>query len=904
MESSQLLPPPRLATQRKRSYSTTAYSSHEEDSPMASSTPPPPRGLLAVAAGTHVMTFEFANQASETTSPRQLGGILMSSQETTFGEVSSLKWNFDNSIFAVEAQDGRISVYNSNGKMQETIVNEPIFEASLTPGNRCAISWSSIPQRLYYSSGYIVTSWDLVSKSKFHSFEDDTLLAVGNNAGELDVLNRSDGTTAKLDNPVSQIISRLEHSPHKKSILASAGNDGILRLWDSTSTGSTSVLHSYATTHSVPISGMEFSPYNKYLICTTGADRRYALYDSSQKLVVKTTLAQYPLTSVAFKNDGVSMAFGTDQGSILVYDLRSSNQPVSTVDTKTNAPVSAINFQGKSVSSLAVPKSSRQTVSGNALKRQNSAGARSSNPVAIDTNLKEDTTLVTLKTPGAAGSRTYTPMEFAASLPYKSIFSKTRSIMSSTLPNSTSSPSLDVRKISTDRSKADGVTKSDAGVLPAPQYQDIDPEKAVSFKPGRSPPITSIAAKTIGAGAAVGARGLSSSSTPTSVATSTRPHVAPTTPGSVTLTTDLPEQQQQGTYPNSRTSSPNSFQIMQSRSSSGSPSSASSINHTPPGSPAHSSSTTVKPGLTSSAVGTTSQSQLQYRHYKSPPLDSEHGTISPSASRAKRRKSFGTLLASGTTIGRSSIMTAATDPLSKERIDILSGQLSDRVRNVLLHSDARMSYNVDITTSSVAKTATATRGQGIMSNQNEDATTTAAAGKQWRNPLSHSSTTPNATSTPPIPSQQFLIGEGTESGSVPETVNFERSRPIMNDLWMQAGSLANGKKGSGSSQPMADGEGSSSSLPPVPAPVPITEPVMMLPSFSSKVLENVIEECLVEFRAGIRNDIQNMHLELLRQFQIQKLEIGSLLKEFSDTRELKDQIERLEEENRRLKTNY
>lgn len=78
----------------------------------------------------------------------------------------------------------------------------------------------------------------------------------------------------------------------------------------------------------------------------------------------------------------------------------------------------------------------------------------------------------------------------------------------------------------------------------------------------------------------------------------------------------------------------------------------------------------------------------------------------------------------------------------------------------------------------------------------------------------------------------------------------------------------------------------------------------MLPSFSSKVLENVIEGCLMEFRTGIRNDIQNMHLELLRQFQIQKLEIEALLREYSDTRELRDEIERLQEENRRLKTNY
>ncbi|RUP00484.1 hypothetical protein BC936DRAFT_140725 [Jimgerdemannia flammicorona] len=38
-----------------------------------------------------------------------------------------------------------------------------------------------------------------------------------------------------------------------------------------------------------------------------------------------------------------------------------------------------------------------------------------------------------------------------------------------------------------------------------------------------------------------------------------------------------------------------------------------------------------------------------------------------------------------------------------------------------------------------------------------------------------------------------------------------------------------------------------------------------------QVLENVIEDCLAEFRVGLHGDIVNMHLELLRQFHIQKV---------------------------------
>jgi hypothetical protein len=75
-------------------------------------------------------------------------------------------------------------------------------------------------------------------------------------------------------------------------------------------------------------------------------------------------------------------------------------------------------------------------------------------------------------------------------------------------------------------------------------------------------------------------------------------------------------------------------------------------------------------------------------------------------------------------------------------------------------------------------------------------------------------------------------------------------------------------------------------------------------TLQTKILESVVEDCLMNFRAGIRNDIQNMHLELLRQFQIQKMEIEGMLKRYTDTKELREEVERLKEENERLRMNY
>jgi hypothetical protein len=42
-------------------------------------------------------------------------------------------------------------------------------------------------------------------------------------------------------------------------------------------------------------------------------------------------------------------------------------------------------------------------------------------------------------------------------------------------------------------------------------------------------------------------------------------------------------------------------------------------------------------------------------------------------------------------------------------------------------------------------------------------------------------------------------------------------------------------------------------------------------TFQLRVVEGVIEDCLQDFREEIRADLQNLHLELLRQFHIQRV---------------------------------
>ncbi|KAI9143039.1 hypothetical protein BKA69DRAFT_1064020 [Paraphysoderma sedebokerense] len=75
-------------------------------------------------------------------------------------------------------------------------------------------------------------------------------------------------------------------------------------------------------------------------------------------------------------------------------------------------------------------------------------------------------------------------------------------------------------------------------------------------------------------------------------------------------------------------------------------------------------------------------------------------------------------------------------------------------------------------------------------------------------------------------------------------------------------------------------------------------------TFQLQLLENVVDDCLSGFRASVRNDVQNMHLELLRQFQIQKAELEAMFRKYTNIDALVEEVERLREENKRLKMNF
>ncbi|XP_026221455.1 protein NEDD1 isoform X1 [Anabas testudineus] len=77
-----------------------------------------------------------------------------------------------------------------------------------------------------------------------------------------------------------------------------------------------------------------------------------------------------------------------------------------------------------------------------------------------------------------------------------------------------------------------------------------------------------------------------------------------------------------------------------------------------------------------------------------------------------------------------------------------------------------------------------------------------------------------------------------------------------------------------------------------------------LTSLQIHFIQNMIHETLEEFRDACHRDIVNLQVEMVRQFYIQLNEIHSLIEKYSVNESLVEEIEKLREENRRLKTNY
>lgn len=144
--------------------------------------------------------------------------------------------------------------------------------------------------------------------------------------------------------------SAVQFSPLRTAMLASADSSGAVRLWDLAAAreggGEAPLAAHEFSEHAQPCTGLAWSSVNHLLLASVGRDGKLCFYDTHQCTAVKQVLLHTPLTAVAFLADGVTIAAGTDAGSIHVFDLRMSLAPMrSALASDSSCAVHDLAFQ-------------------------------------------------------------------------------------------------------------------------------------------------------------------------------------------------------------------------------------------------------------------------------------------------------------------------------------------------------------------------------------------------------------------------------------------------------------------------------------------------------------------------------------------------------------------------------
>ncbi|NWT09549.1 NEDD1 protein, partial [Vireo altiloquus] len=83
-----------------------------------------------------------------------------------------------------------------------------------------------------------------------------------------------------------------------------------------------------------------------------------------------------------------------------------------------------------------------------------------------------------------------------------------------------------------------------------------------------------------------------------------------------------------------------------------------------------------------------------------------------------------------------------------------------------------------------------------------------------------------------------------------------------------------------------------------------SRPHAPLTSIQINFIQNMIQETMDDFREACHRDIVNLQLEMIKQFHMQLNEMHALLERYSVNESLVAEIERLREENKRLRTHF
>ncbi|XP_062092605.1 protein NEDD1 isoform X1 [Humulus lupulus] len=292
----------------------------------------PSVALLAASGGDTVKLFDVSGKPGDP--------CTLSYTPSPGCQVNSVKWNHTNLVVASAGDDKKISLWRKSGQSMGTIPVAGTDSGDNIEESILAISFSNKVSRYICTggSGQVVRIWDLQRKrcikwlrghtntitGAMYNCKDEHLASISL-SGDLILHNLASGArTAELKDPNEQVLRVLDYSRISRHLLATAGDDGTVHLWDTTGR---SPKVSWLKQHSAPTAGISFSPSNDKIIASIGLDKKLYTYDSGSRRPSSCISYEVPFSSLAFRDDGWVLSAGTSTGRVVFYDVRGKPEP-------------------------------------------------------------------------------------------------------------------------------------------------------------------------------------------------------------------------------------------------------------------------------------------------------------------------------------------------------------------------------------------------------------------------------------------------------------------------------------------------------------------------------------------------------------------------------------------------
>ncbi|CAA2976338.1 NEDD1 isoform X2 [Olea europaea subsp. europaea] len=325
--------------------------------------------LLAASGGDTVKLFDISVEPRDPC-------ILIYAPSRGF-RINSVKWNHNNLVVASTGEDKKISLWRKNGHSLGTFPVKTDIDETIEPQELIStISFSNRGSRYLCSggSGQVVRIWDLQKKRcvKWLRGHTDTItgamyncrdehIASVSRKGDLILHNLASGIkAAELRDPNGQVLGALDYSQMSRHLLVTAGDDGSIHLWDTTGRNPKV---SWLRQHSAPTSGVCFSPSNDKIIASVGLDMKLYTFDSGSRKPSSCIPYEAPFSSLAFTDDGLTLAAGTSTGQVAFYDVRGKPQPITVLHAYGNSEaITSLCWQRSKAVTVNEPSCTDETV--------------------------------------------------------------------------------------------------------------------------------------------------------------------------------------------------------------------------------------------------------------------------------------------------------------------------------------------------------------------------------------------------------------------------------------------------------------------------------------------------------------------------------------------------------------